>query len=290
MNAVGDATMALAFFLLIQRTGSLDFGPGVQWASGAEGGLGGQPRSARTARRSGRQVGADPAPHLVARRDGRPDPRQRPHPRGDDGHCRRLSARAARAALRVRAERSAPGSRPRRDHASGRRPDRARPGRHQASHRLFDDVPDRLHVPRRGSRRLRERDVPPDDARVLQGTALPRRRNRHPRARRRAGHAEDGRAEKTAAADLGRLPDRSSWRSPASRLSRDSGPRIRSSPPRSPRVRTARCSSSRASSAPSSRVSTRSGWSSWCSVESPPRTCASTCTSRSGPSPGSGWR
>ena len=37
MNAVGDATMALAFFLLIQRTGSLDFGPGVEWASGAEG-------------------------------------------------------------------------------------------------------------------------------------------------------------------------------------------------------------------------------------------------------------
>ena len=37
MNAVGDATMALAFFLLIQRTGSLDFGPGVEWARGAEG-------------------------------------------------------------------------------------------------------------------------------------------------------------------------------------------------------------------------------------------------------------
>jgi NADH-quinone oxidoreductase subunit L len=37
MNAVGDATMALAFFLLIQRTGSLDFAAGVEWASGAEG-------------------------------------------------------------------------------------------------------------------------------------------------------------------------------------------------------------------------------------------------------------
>jgi NADH-quinone oxidoreductase subunit L len=37
MNAVGDATMALAFFLLIQRTGSLDFGEGIVWASGAEG-------------------------------------------------------------------------------------------------------------------------------------------------------------------------------------------------------------------------------------------------------------
>ena len=45
-----------------------------------------------------------------------------------------------------------------------------------------------------GHRRVRERDVPPDDARLLQGAALPRRRHRHPRARRRAGHAADGRA------------------------------------------------------------------------------------------------
>jgi NADH-quinone oxidoreductase subunit L len=37
MNAFGDATMALAFFLLIQRTGSLDFSAGFEWASGAEG-------------------------------------------------------------------------------------------------------------------------------------------------------------------------------------------------------------------------------------------------------------
>jgi NADH-quinone oxidoreductase subunit L len=37
MNAFGDATMALAFFVLIQRTGSLDFGAGFEWAEGAEG-------------------------------------------------------------------------------------------------------------------------------------------------------------------------------------------------------------------------------------------------------------
>jgi NADH-quinone oxidoreductase subunit L len=37
MNAVGDATMALAFFLLIQRTGSLEFVAGFGWAEGAEG-------------------------------------------------------------------------------------------------------------------------------------------------------------------------------------------------------------------------------------------------------------
>jgi NADH-quinone oxidoreductase subunit L len=37
MNAVGDATMALAFFLLIQRTGSLSFGSSFTWAEGATG-------------------------------------------------------------------------------------------------------------------------------------------------------------------------------------------------------------------------------------------------------------
>jgi NADH-quinone oxidoreductase subunit L len=37
MNAVGDATMALALFVLIQRTGALDFGSAFEWAEGAEG-------------------------------------------------------------------------------------------------------------------------------------------------------------------------------------------------------------------------------------------------------------
>src|SRR5205807_5107105 len=37
MNAVGDATMALAFFLLIQRTGSLDFGAAFGWSGGQHG-------------------------------------------------------------------------------------------------------------------------------------------------------------------------------------------------------------------------------------------------------------
>ena len=37
MNAFGDATMALAFFLLIQRTGSLDFAAGFEWSAGEDG-------------------------------------------------------------------------------------------------------------------------------------------------------------------------------------------------------------------------------------------------------------
>ncbi len=37
MNAFGDATMALAFFVLIQRTGSLSFDSAFQWSGGAAG-------------------------------------------------------------------------------------------------------------------------------------------------------------------------------------------------------------------------------------------------------------
>ena len=51
-------------------------------------------------------------------------------------------------------------------------------------------------------------DVPPDDARVLQGAALPRRRNRHPRPRRRAGHPPHGRPREGDAAHADGLPRR----------------------------------------------------------------------------------
>ena len=193
MNAFGDATMALALFLLIQHTGQLDYA-GV-FAGGAARRHGREPDRARPARRRGREVGADPAPHLAPRRDGGPDAGQRAHPRGDDGDGRRLPDRP-------HATRSSRTRRAVADLAAGlgaatllmAGPDRARPDRHQARDRVLDDVADRLHVRRRGDRRVPERDVPPDDARLLQGAALPRRRDRHPRARRRAGHPPHGRA------------------------------------------------------------------------------------------------
>ena len=79
MNAIGDATMALALFLLIFKTGTLDFATDVlrrvDRAALVEHR---QPHRARPARRRGRQVGPAPAPHLVARRDGRPDARSPP--------------------------------------------------------------------------------------------------------------------------------------------------------------------------------------------------------------------
>ena len=51
-----------------------------------------------------------------------------------------------------------------------------------------------LHVPGARRRRLRRGDLPRRHARLLQGLPVPRRRQRDPRARRRAGHAQDGRA------------------------------------------------------------------------------------------------
>ena len=52
-------------------------------------------RHAAALRRRHRQVGADSALRLAARRDGRPDAGQRADPRRDDGHRRRLHDRAA---------------------------------------------------------------------------------------------------------------------------------------------------------------------------------------------------
>ena len=59
-----------------------------------------------------------------------------------------------------------------------------------------------------GPGRVPERDVPPDDARVLQGAALPRRRPRDPRARRRAGHPQARGHRQADAADEAGVPGR----------------------------------------------------------------------------------
>ena len=172
MNAFGDATMALALFLLIQQTGQLDFA-GV-FAAAPHGGtianlialglLGGA--VAKSA-----QI---PLHTWLPGRDGRPDAGQRPDPRRHDGHGRRLPDRPHEPALPRRAQGAGPRGRARPRHAADRGSGRARPGRHQARDRLLDDVADRLHVRRGGHRRLLGRDVPPDGACLLQGPALPR--------------------------------------------------------------------------------------------------------------------
>ena len=147
---------------------------------------------------------------------------------------------------------------PRARHAPRRRRDRARPVGHQARDRVLDDVPDRLHVRRRGDRRVRVRDVPPRHARVLQGAALPRRRARDPPPRRRAGHPQDGRPREVDAVHALDVPDRLARARGDPAVRRASGRRTRSSPPRSrTAARSAGCSTSAGCSARSSPGSTR---------------------------------
>ena len=65
MNAFGDATMALALFLLIQHTGKLDYA-GV-FAASPHGGAVANLIALGLLGGARRQVGADPAAHVAAR-------------------------------------------------------------------------------------------------------------------------------------------------------------------------------------------------------------------------------
>ncbi len=74
-------------------------------------------------------------------------------------------------------------------HGALRRHHRRRPERHQEGAGLLDGVAAGLHVPGRRRRRVRGRDLPPGDPRLLQGPAVPGIGIGHPRDGRRAGHA-----------------------------------------------------------------------------------------------------
>ena len=208
MNAFGDATMALALFVLIQRVGTLEYGAVFERVGEAGGDW------AMTLIALGLLGGAVAKSAQVPLHTWLPDAMEGPTPVSALIHAatmvvgRRVHARPPQPDLRGGGIRPGPRRGHRRGDAAHGRPDRTRPDRHQARHRLLDDVADRLHVPRRRDHGLRQRDVPPDDARLLQGAALPRRRHRHPRARRRAGHAAHGRAAEAASEDLRGHPDR----------------------------------------------------------------------------------
>ena len=183
-----------------------------------------------------RQVGPGAAAVLAARRDGGPDPGLGADPRGDDGDRRRLPGRPLQLHLRLRTATRGP------------------PSSSSATVTLLwgaiigcakDDIKKVLagstmsqigymmlgRRPRPG--RLRVRDLPPADARLLQGQHVPRRRLGHARHGRRRRHAPLRRA---AQGHAGHVPDlrdglpRDHRRSPASPAS---GPRTRSSRPRS---------------------------------------------------------
>ncbi len=96
----------------------------------------------------------------------------------------------------------------RRDDGALHRPDRHRAERHQARRRVFDAVAAGLHDGRARRVGVCRRRLSPDDARVLQGAAVPRRRLRDHRDASRAGHALHGRPEEVHADHLDHDVDR----------------------------------------------------------------------------------
>ena len=110
---------------------------------------------AAAVRRRDRQVGADSALRLAARRDGRPDAGVGAHPRGDDGDGRRVHDRAQRRAVQPCAADADDRRGHRRGDGAHGRHDRPRAERHQARAGVLDRVAARLHVPGDGRRRVR---------------------------------------------------------------------------------------------------------------------------------------
>ena len=194
INRVGDMGLSIAIMLIF-----VTFGPSTspRSASGRRGVRDDhdRPRPAAPARRL-RQVGPGAAAGLAARRDGGPDPGVGADPRGDDGDRGRLPDRPLQLHLRPRARRPDRRGHRRRRHAPVGRDHRLRQGRHQEGAGRLDDEPDRLHDARRRPRRrrLRLRDLPPAQPRLLQGQHVPRRRLGDARHGRRRRHASLRRA------------------------------------------------------------------------------------------------
>jgi hypothetical protein len=141
------------------------------------------------------QVGPGAAARVAARLHGRPDADFGPDPRGHHGHGRHLHGGAHVAAVRTVGDGNVVRHRDRRDDGAVHGLPRHRQQRHQAGGGVFDAVTARLHDGRAGRVRLQRRDLPPDDARLLQGAAVPGRRLRDHGHASPAGHAQDGRAD-----------------------------------------------------------------------------------------------
>ena len=159
----------------------------------------------------------------------------------------------------------------RRDHRALHGADRAHAVRHQARGRLLDALAARLHD--RGARRLGllGGDLPPDDARLLQGGAVPRRGLGDHRHAPRAGHAHAWAAcGSTCRSPTGRCSSARSRRRGHPAASPASSPRTRSSRRCTPRARRAHLFAYllRARRACSSPRPTPSAWCSWRSTAS----------------------
>ena len=147
MNAIGDATMALALFLLIQKAGSVDFGI-----------LGGEYSSTvANLVALGLLGGAVAKSAQLPLQTWLPDAMEGPTPVSALIHAATMVTAGVylivrtHCDLRVGSARRRPRRRARRGDAARRRPGRARAGRHQTRDRVLDHVADRLHVPRRSA-------------------------------------------------------------------------------------------------------------------------------------------
>ena len=218
VNRVGDFGFLLGIAGVLYYTGSLDYqaafiqAPQIAAHTLHVPGTAGWPAMTVICivpvRRRHGQVGAGAAACVAARFDGRPDAHLGADPRGHHGDRRHIHGRAHVAAVRILGDRAVLRAGHRRHHGAVHGVPRHRQQRHQARGGLFDALAARLHD--RGARRLglQRRHLPPDDARLLQGAAVPGRRRGDHRHAPRAGHAQDGRPAHAHAGHLLDLPDR----------------------------------------------------------------------------------
>ena len=125
-----------------------------------------------------------------------PTPVERLDPRRDDGHGRRLPGGPLPAAVCRLARRPIRRGDHRRNHGPVGRNHRRHPDRPETDSGLFHDQPSRLHVRGPGhvhAGRGHRRHVPPRDARLLQGPAVPWGRQRNARDGRSNRHPPPGR-------------------------------------------------------------------------------------------------
>ena len=139
------------------------------------------------------QVRAGAAARVAAGFHGRPDAHLGADPRRDHGDRRHLHGGAHVAAVRVLGVRAQLRAVHRRHHGAVHGLPRHHQQRHQARGGVLDALAARLHDRGAGRVGVQLRHLPPDDARLLQGAAVPRGGLGDHRHAPRAGHAQDGR-------------------------------------------------------------------------------------------------